>query len=84
MTSEFREDIRNLDSMFLREIDEIDICEFHPLPNGGGKPTQVHMVVTVRDFPGQMVMRFKGPQTLDEVIDALTKHRERVFGKRRR
>lgn len=74
--------IRNLSDMFIREVRDINIVQWHPLPNGEGKPTQVHMMLNVVDFPGTLCLRFKGPTTLDQIIDALIEHREDVFGRR--
>lgn len=42
--------------------------------------TQVHLHIPIGSVT--IVARFKGPGTLDRLIDALNKHREDVFGKR--
>jgi hypothetical protein len=42
--------------------------------------TQVHLSAMVG--PARVIWRFKGPNTLDALIDALVKHREDVWGKR--
>lgn len=60
---------------------EVGVFEWSPDPNPGGPVTQVHMLVGTP--PGNVVVvRFKGPRTLDAVIDALLEHREGVWGKR--
>lgn len=49
-----------------------------------GKPqapaTQVHLSSRVGPF--QLIWRFKGPGTLDRLIDALIESREHTWGKR--
>lgn len=58
------------------------VLEWSPEPPGTPNPkvTQVHLHGLV-SF-GRLVWRFKGPDTLDALIDALTTHREGVWGKR--
>jgi hypothetical protein len=60
---------------------DIDVYSWSPEPPGtaNAKCTQVH--VYVGSVP-KFLMRFKGPDTLDKVIDALIEHREFVFGAR--
>jgi len=52
-----------------------------PTPEPTVPPTQVHLHIPVGG--AVIVMRFKGPGTLDAFIDALVKHREDVFGPRK-
>lgn len=65
---------------------EVHVGSWSPSPAGTPpaqyiKPSQVHLRIGTP--PGRCgVMRFKGPGTLDEVIDALVLHREDVWGKR--
>ena len=72
---------RNLDGMAVLEIklDSIDVLEWHPLPDGQGKPTQVHVSVMIEGLDVPLVMRFKGPGTLDAFISALAVHRFQVW-----
>jgi hypothetical protein len=69
-------------AMALIEIEAIQVQEWHPLPNGQGKPTQVHLCVTTKQMKLPLVMRFKGRDTLDQIIDALSTHADNVFGPR--
>lgn len=59
-----------------------DVYEWSPAPPGtpNAPVTQVHLhgVTSL----GRFVFRFKGTNTIDALIDALTKHREGVWGKR--
>ena len=57
-----------------------EIYSWCPTPQPTVPPTQVHMHIPLAG--GKVVFRFKGPNTLDRLIDALVKHREDVFGKR--
>lgn len=62
---------------------QVAVGSWTPAPQGaGGKPTQVHMRIGTSPGPFFLV-RFKGPETLDAVVDALLEHREHVWGPRR-
>lgn len=77
---------RNVEDMgVLMEIDSVGVAEWHPLPDGQGLPTQVHVMVTMKDdrVP-PFVLRLKSARACDELINALLFHRQRVFGPRRR
>ena len=60
-------------------LDSIDVAEWHPLANGQGKPTQVHVSMVIDGVDVPLVMRFKGPGTLDALISALAAHRFHVW-----
>jgi hypothetical protein len=63
------------------ELEEIDVAEWHPERDGRGSPTQVHCMLRLKELPEvTFVMRFKGPQTLAQLITALTAHGRNVFG----
>lgn len=62
-----------------------DIYSWSPTPQvdvEAGKPqapsTQVHLFI--HTMIGKVLVRFKGPNTLDSLIGALIKHRVDVFG----
>ena len=64
-----------------------DVGSWSPTPQAEvdtGKPqaksSQVHLSTLIG--PVTCCWRFKGPGTLDRLIDALVKHREDVWGKR--
>ena len=82
MTSERVEGPFNTDGLeFLEgDIESLLVMEWHPLPDGEGDPTQVHFMVTVAGLNMPLVLRFKGPRTLDKVIAALVVHRQNVWG----
>ena len=61
------------------KLDSIHVLEWHPLPDGQGKPTQVHVFVMFEGLDVPLVMRFKGPGTLDAFISALAVHRFHVW-----
>lgn len=63
------------------ELEEINISEWHPEPDGRGRPTQVHLMFTVQGVPDMtMVLRCKGPDMLARIINALSEHGRNVFG----
>lgn len=60
---------------------EFNVGSWCPTPDGSGPPQQVHLRFGTP--PGNcMLVRFKGPDSLDALIDALLEHRQHVFGKR--
>lgn len=60
----------------------VKVFAWSPSPPGtvDAKPTQVHL--HFETAMGTSAIRFKGPDSLDSVIDALLEHRERIWGKR--
>lgn len=62
------------------DVEEVEVIEW--CPNQEGKnPTQVWMLLRVKGNPDvPIVVRFKGPGTLDALIAALSSHRIGVFG----
>lgn len=55
-----------------------DVYSWCPTPEPTVPPTQVHLHVRVGG--GRIVVRFKGPDSLDRLIAALQEHRKDVFG----
>jgi hypothetical protein len=69
----------NTAGLTFHEIESVDIASWGPLPDGKGPSTQVHMLIRVSGMPHPLVMRFKGPDTLDRIIDSLERHRADVW-----
>jgi len=69
----------NIAGMQFYEIKGISVNEWHSLPNGEGKPEQVHMMLEVDGFPYPLVIRFKSRRPVDELIVALITHANRVW-----
>jgi hypothetical protein len=64
------------------DLAEITIAEWHPERDGRGRPTQVHLLLKLVGRPDStFVMRFRGPDTLALIINALTEHGTNVFGR---
>ncbi len=63
--------------------EEISVFSWSPEPPGtpNAKVTQVHMHMGLAIGP-VLLVRFKGPGTLDGFIDALIEHRTAVWGKK--
>jgi hypothetical protein len=61
------------------EVEEINVAEWCPTPDGTGRPEQVHMTLTVKGFPNPFVMRFKSARTIGRLINNLRKHRDGVW-----
>jgi hypothetical protein len=74
---------RNLADMQQRfvAIEMIDIVEWHPERDGRGAPTQVHVLLQLKDQPETLhILRFHGPDTLAQIVNALREHGTNVFG----
>lgn len=64
---------------------EVDLFSWSESPEGDPNPkppSQVHMHIPLGGGKARLMMRFKGPGTLDKLIDALIAHRKDVWGKR--
>jgi hypothetical protein len=72
----------NTEGMHFFEIESIDVAEWHELPDGQGKPSQVHLTLTLVGFPYPLVMRFKSRRPVDELIVALNTHANGVWPKK--
>ncbi len=72
--------LRNVQGVEYFQVNEIAVREYHPLPDGQGEPTEVHMCIDIVGFPGEVVCRLKSGRATDELIVALITHRKRVFG----
>lgn len=71
----------NLAGMKYFEIEELSVNEYHSLPDGQGKPEQLHLWVKIAGFPHPLVMRFKSRRPVDELIVALIAHANSIWGK---
>lgn len=60
------------------EEPSFDIYSWCPTPEPTVPPTQVHLHINLDG--AKIVVRFKGPRTLDKLIAALEDHRREVFG----
>lgn len=81
------------DTILESQLEGLRVLEWCP-NDRAGNPTQVHLAVTFHEAlqtplgpvrnPGglesMIVVRFKGPDTISELIDALTWHRDNVWG----
>lgn len=75
---------QNLKDLALKEIEEIEVCEWHPDENGQGKPTQVHILYKVAGSPVRLLLRLKSARAVDDLVAALLSHRFNVWGGPRR
>ena len=77
----FPTDPRNTGGMSFLDIklDSIEVLQWHPGTDGQGRATQVHVSMMLEGVDVPLVMRFKGPGTLDALISALAVHRFHVW-----
>jgi hypothetical protein len=68
---------RNVDAR-TKPIESYEIAQWHPLPDGKGKPTAVCFILNVKGEPPK-AMRMKSRRAVDELIEALILHRDSVF-----
>jgi hypothetical protein len=71
----------NLSGVKFFDVEEISVNEYHPLPNGQGEPSQVHMMMKVSRMDHPLIVRFKSTQSIDQLIVALITHRNHVWPK---
>jgi hypothetical protein len=72
-------DAVNLTGMGYYEIESVEVAEFHPLPNGQGSPTQVHVIMTITELDYPLTMRIKSRQACEQLIHALMTHSKAVW-----
>ena len=76
---------RDVAGMVYYQIDEIEVAEWSPHSLGeGGSASQVVMLVHVKGLDAPLLVRYKSPRTITELIDALTHHRDNVWPDARR
>lgn len=61
------------------DVLEYGVCSWSPDPRGISAATQVHFQLVTRQLD-PIVVRMKSAAAVDELIDALTRHRVDVFG----
>ena len=66
------------------DIDRIVVGSWGPKPNGEPPQTQVHLRIYVEGSNVPIIMRFKGPRTLDRVIGSLLDFRNEVWPESRK
>lgn len=84
VTQEWREHSKGIPEADYYEVPErIDVFSWSPDPAGTAnvKSTQVHLHFGAEPGP-IFVIRFKGPATLDALMDGLAQHRADVWGPR--
>lgn len=70
----------NNTAMFGPMVHGFEVADWCPTPDGSGPPEAVALVFNVRES-GDIVMRLKSRERVDEVIAALAKHRDSVWPK---
>ena len=60
-------------------VQGLTVCSWCPSPDGSGDPVAVALVFNIVEI-GDIVMRLKSRRAVDDVIDALQKHKTDVFG----
>ena len=71
----------NVAGMPFYEVQNISVNEWHPLPNGEGDPTQVHVWIELEGFPHSLIIRFHSRRPVDSFIVALMNHTKAVWPK---
>lgn len=69
----------NLAGMGYYDIESVEIAQFHPEPDGKGRPTQVHIMLTVEGFDYPLTMRIKSKAACEQIIFALMTHSKEVW-----
>lgn len=71
----------NTSGMKFYDIKGLSVKEWHPLSDGKGEPTQVHLVLEVEGIPYPIILRLKSRRLVDELMTALLSHAINVWGK---
>jgi hypothetical protein len=74
---------RNTAGLAFLPIEEYEVVEWGPLPDGKGPSTQVHFVLRIQGSEIPLVMRLKSAEACDTLIAALQRHRNGVWPERR-
>lgn len=69
----------NVEGMEFLEIANIEVGEYHELPDGEGDPSEVHLWISLAGSPLKLVMRFHSRRPIDELIVALITHSKAVW-----
>jgi hypothetical protein len=70
---------RNVAGLAILEIEEYSVNNWHPLADGKGLPTQVHLVFKLRGIAEPLVLRLKSARAADQLIAILERHRNDVW-----
>jgi hypothetical protein len=69
----------NLAGSNVLPLDSYAVVEWHPAPDGQGKPTQVHLVLNIPDLPVRFSLRLKSASAVDTLVGSLMRHRKSVW-----
>lgn len=72
-------EIKNCDGMRIGAVKGMTVCQWHPLPDGKGLPTQVHILIDVEGLPVPLCIRFRSRVAVDAIVGALTEHANEVW-----
>ena len=70
---------RGLAGVAFLEVEDFDVAEWCPTPDGSGAPEQVWLTFQVKGIDARHVIRFRSPRTIGRLINALRKHRDNVW-----
>ncbi len=73
------DEVVNLMGMGYYEVESVEIAEYHPLPDGQGSPTQVHVIMTITELDYPMTLRIKSREACEQIIHALMTHSKAVW-----
>lgn len=69
----------NLAGQGYYEIESVEVAQFHPEPDGKGRPTQVHVMMTISELDFPLTMRIKSKVACEQLIFALMEHSKEVW-----
>jgi hypothetical protein len=62
-------------------IESYEVLEWMPELDGKGNPTQIHILMNIKNSLMSFCIRIKSPEECDRMIATLQRHRESVWGK---
>lgn len=71
-------EVENTAEMRFVEILSLSIRQWHPDPDGNGRPSQLHLMLKIAEsLP--IVLRLKSAEVTDALIEALVRNRQDVW-----
>lgn len=73
------QNIRNLTDKAILAVEVMEVVQWHPLEDGQGPPTQVHILITATNAPYPLAIRIKSREACTSLVAALVEHMDEVW-----
>jgi len=72
----------NVTGLAYYSLESYKVASWCPTPDGTGPAEQVHLVLNVKWMDAPFILRLKSRRATDELIAALQRHRDDVWGEK--